>query len=147
MLAHGFGLQKILMLMDRETMPPKMMKRTIYINCWSFSTNLFNGFTVEDTKHVSQAFDIVILVFLVVLYYGSFYLTRIHTTNSCFHLIGLKFKTIDGAATLVLGSGKKAVELRLQVIAKIAGYGDATQAPELFTNYNYPSPCNTKSYF
>ena len=33
----------------------------------------------------------------------------------------------DGAATLVLGSGKKAVELRLQVIAKIAGYGDATQ--------------------
>ncbi|RVW76666.1 putative acetyl-CoA acetyltransferase, cytosolic 2 [Vitis vinifera] len=77
------------MLMDRETMPPKMMKRTIYINCWSFSTNLFNGFTVEDTKHVSQAF--------------------------------------------VLGSGEKAVELRLQVIAKIAGYGDATQAPELFT--------------
>ncbi|WKA11772.1 hypothetical protein VitviT2T_029241 [Vitis vinifera] len=44
----------------------------------------------------------------LVLYYGSFYLTRIHTTNSCFHLIGLKFKTIDGAATLVLGSGKKA---------------------------------------
>ncbi|XP_034675539.1 acetyl-CoA acetyltransferase-like isoform X16 [Vitis riparia] len=67
------------------------------------------------------------------MYYGSFYLTRMHTTNSCFHSIGLKFKTIDGAATLVLGSGKKAVELRLQVIAKIAGYGDATQAPELFT--------------
>ncbi|XP_034677230.1 uncharacterized protein LOC117907702 isoform X5 [Vitis riparia] len=67
------------------------------------------------------------------MYYGSFYLTRMYTTNSCFHSIGLKFKTIDGAATLVLGSGKKAVELRLQVIAKIAGYGDATQAPELFT--------------
>ena len=33
----------------------------------------------------------------------------------------------DGAAALVLVSGKKAVELRLQVIAKIAGYGDATQ--------------------
>ncbi|RVW74925.1 putative acetyl-CoA acetyltransferase, cytosolic 2 [Vitis vinifera] len=39
----------------------------------------------------------------------------------------------DGAAALVLVSGKKAVELRLQVIAKIAGYGDAAQAPELFT--------------
>ncbi|KAL6315282.1 hypothetical protein AAG906_000367 [Vitis piasezkii] len=34
---------------------------------------------------------------------------------------------------MVLVRGKKAVELRLQVIAKIAGYGDATQAPELFT--------------
>ena len=33
----------------------------------------------------------------------------------------------DGAAALVLVSGKKAVELRLQVIAKIAGYGDAAQ--------------------
>ncbi|XP_034677233.1 uncharacterized protein LOC117907702 isoform X8 [Vitis riparia] len=65
------------------------------------------------------------------MYYGSFYLTRMYTTNSCFHSIGLKFKTIDGAATLVLGSGKKAVELRLQVIAKIAGYGDATQVVAL----------------
>ncbi|RVW24136.1 putative acetyl-CoA acetyltransferase, cytosolic 2 [Vitis vinifera] len=34
---------------------------------------------------------------------------------------------------MVLVSGKKAVELRLQVIAKIAGYGDPAQAPELFT--------------
>ena len=33
----------------------------------------------------------------------------------------------DGAAALVLVSGKKAVELILQVIAKIAGYGDAAQ--------------------
>ena len=33
----------------------------------------------------------------------------------------------DGAAALVLVSGKKEVELRLQVIAKIAGYGDAAQ--------------------
>uniref|UniRef100_F6GW05 Acetyl-CoA acetyltransferase, cytosolic 2 n=1 Tax=Vitis vinifera TaxID=29760 RepID=F6GW05_VITVI len=39
----------------------------------------------------------------------------------------------DGAAALVLVTGKKAVELRVQVIAKIAGYGDAAQAPELFT--------------
>ncbi|KAL6315291.1 hypothetical protein AAG906_000379 [Vitis piasezkii] len=58
------------------------------------------------------------------MYYRSCYLTRMHTTNSCFHSIGLKFKTIDGVAALVLVSGKKAVELRLQVIAKIAGYGD-----------------------
>lgn len=39
----------------------------------------------------------------------------------------------DGAAALVLVSGKKAIELGLQVIAKITGYADAAQAPELFT--------------
>ncbi|XAR55247.1 Acetyl-CoA C-acetyltransferase [Bertholletia excelsa] len=39
----------------------------------------------------------------------------------------------DGAAALVLVSGEKAVKLGLQVIAKIAGYADAAQAPELFT--------------
>ncbi|KAF6145105.1 hypothetical protein GIB67_013456 [Kingdonia uniflora] len=39
----------------------------------------------------------------------------------------------DGAAALVLVSGAKAVELGLQVIAKITGYADAAQAPELFT--------------
>ncbi|XP_064991969.1 acetyl-CoA acetyltransferase 2-like isoform X2 [Musa acuminata AAA Group] len=39
----------------------------------------------------------------------------------------------DGAAALVLVSGKKALELGLQVIAKIRGYADAAQAPELFT--------------
>uniref|UniRef100_M4DLT8 Uncharacterized protein n=1 Tax=Brassica campestris TaxID=3711 RepID=M4DLT8_BRACM len=39
----------------------------------------------------------------------------------------------DGAAALVLVSGKKALELGLHVIAKIRGYADAAQAPELFT--------------
>nr|AEI27246.1 putative acetyl-CoA-C-acetyltransferase [Vanda hybrid cultivar] len=39
----------------------------------------------------------------------------------------------DGAAALVLVSGAKARELGLQVIAKIRGYADAAQAPELFT--------------
>lgn len=39
----------------------------------------------------------------------------------------------DGAAALVLVSGKKAVELGLQVVAKIRGYADAAQAPEWFT--------------
>ncbi|XP_031395386.1 probable acetyl-CoA acetyltransferase, cytosolic 2 isoform X1 [Punica granatum] len=39
----------------------------------------------------------------------------------------------DGAAALVLVSGKKALELGLQVIARITGYADAAQAPELFT--------------
>eukprot|EP00252_Welwitschia_mirabilis_P023831 TRINITY_DN6850_c0_g1_i1.p1 TRINITY_DN6850_c0_g1~~TRINITY_DN6850_c0_g1_i1.p1 ORF type:complete len:401 (+),score=88.68 TRINITY_DN6850_c0_g1_i1:535-1737(+) len=39
----------------------------------------------------------------------------------------------DGAAALVLVSGQKAMELGLQVIAKISGYADAAQAPELFT--------------
>ncbi|XP_058112660.1 acetyl-CoA acetyltransferase 2-like isoform X2 [Magnolia sinica] len=39
----------------------------------------------------------------------------------------------DGAAALVLVSGEKALELGLQVIAKISGYADAAQAPELFT--------------
>nr|AAL18924.1 acetyl Co-A acetyltransferase [Hevea brasiliensis] len=39
----------------------------------------------------------------------------------------------DGAAALVLVSGEKAIELGLQVIARIRGYGDAAQAPELFT--------------
>ncbi|XP_044497380.1 probable acetyl-CoA acetyltransferase, cytosolic 2 [Mangifera indica] len=39
----------------------------------------------------------------------------------------------DGASALVLVSGTKALELGLQVIAKIRGYADAAQAPELFT--------------
>ncbi|KAK6919203.1 Thiolase, C-terminal [Dillenia turbinata] len=39
----------------------------------------------------------------------------------------------DGAAALVLVSGEKALQLGLQVIAKIRGYADAAQAPELFT--------------
>ncbi|CAL1355909.1 unnamed protein product [Linum trigynum] len=38
----------------------------------------------------------------------------------------------DGAAALVLVSGEKARELGLQVIAKIRGFADAAQAPELF---------------
>ncbi|KAK1276264.1 Acetyl-CoA acetyltransferase, cytosolic 1 [Acorus gramineus] len=39
----------------------------------------------------------------------------------------------DGAAALVLVSGEKALQLGLRVIAKITGYADAAQAPELFT--------------
>ncbi|XVE87619.1 hypothetical protein DITRI_Ditri19aG0002400 [Diplodiscus trichospermus] len=39
----------------------------------------------------------------------------------------------DGAAAVVLVSGEKAIKLGLQVIAKIRGYADAAQAPELFT--------------
>ncbi|CAD6258228.1 unnamed protein product [Miscanthus lutarioriparius] len=39
----------------------------------------------------------------------------------------------DGAAALVLVSGQKAQELGLQVLARIRGYADAAQAPELFT--------------
>ncbi|KAJ3681098.1 hypothetical protein LUZ60_015587 [Juncus effusus] len=39
----------------------------------------------------------------------------------------------DGTAALVLVSGAKAIELGLTVIAKITGYADAAQAPELFT--------------
>ncbi|XP_062114129.1 acetyl-CoA acetyltransferase 1-like [Humulus lupulus] len=39
----------------------------------------------------------------------------------------------DGAAALVLVSGEKALQLGLQVIAKIKGYADAAQAPEFFT--------------
>ncbi|CAK9311788.1 unnamed protein product [Citrullus colocynthis] len=39
----------------------------------------------------------------------------------------------DGAAAIVLVSGKKALELGLDVIAVIKGYADAAQAPELFT--------------
>ncbi|XP_028800369.1 probable acetyl-CoA acetyltransferase, cytosolic 2 isoform X2 [Neltuma alba] len=38
----------------------------------------------------------------------------------------------DGAAALVLVSGEKVLKLGLQVIAKIKGYADAAQAPELF---------------
>ncbi|XP_058787210.1 acetyl-CoA acetyltransferase 2-like [Vicia villosa] len=38
----------------------------------------------------------------------------------------------DGAAALVLVSGEIALKLGLQVIAKIRGYADAAQAPELF---------------
>ncbi|KAL2635777.1 hypothetical protein R1flu_007256 [Riccia fluitans] len=39
----------------------------------------------------------------------------------------------DGAAALVLVSGKYALEKGLKVIAKVRGYADAEQAPELFT--------------
>jgi acetyl-CoA C-acetyltransferase len=39
----------------------------------------------------------------------------------------------DGAAALVLTSGAKARALGLHVIAKLRGYADAAQAPELFT--------------
>ncbi|XP_038887269.1 acetyl-CoA acetyltransferase, cytosolic 1 [Benincasa hispida] len=39
----------------------------------------------------------------------------------------------DGAAAIVLVSGKKALELGLEVIAKIKGYADAAQEPEFFT--------------
>lgn len=39
----------------------------------------------------------------------------------------------DGAAALVLVSGEKVLKLGLQVIAKITGYADAAQAPEMFT--------------
>ncbi|CAI9294903.1 unnamed protein product [Lactuca saligna] len=39
----------------------------------------------------------------------------------------------DGAAALVLVSGEKALQLGLHVIAKVSGYADAEQAPELFT--------------
>lgn len=39
----------------------------------------------------------------------------------------------DGAAALVLVSGAMAVKLGLDVIARIRGYADAAQAPELFT--------------
>ncbi|WOG87892.1 hypothetical protein DCAR_0207125 [Daucus carota subsp. sativus] len=39
----------------------------------------------------------------------------------------------DGAAALVLTSGEMARKLGLQVIAKIRGFADAAQAPELFT--------------
>ncbi|GAV89568.1 Thiolase_C domain-containing protein [Cephalotus follicularis] len=38
----------------------------------------------------------------------------------------------DGAATLVLVSGERALDLGLKVIAKISGYADAAQAPKLF---------------
>ncbi|XP_019167047.1 PREDICTED: acetyl-CoA acetyltransferase, cytosolic 1-like [Ipomoea nil] len=38
----------------------------------------------------------------------------------------------DGAAALVLVSGETALKLGLRVIAKIRGYADAAQAPELF---------------
>ncbi|GAB4845936.1 aspartate transaminase aat1 [Ancistrocladus abbreviatus] len=38
----------------------------------------------------------------------------------------------DGAAALVLVSGEKATELGISVIARIKGFADAAQAPELF---------------
>lgn len=39
----------------------------------------------------------------------------------------------DGAAALVLVSGERALKLGLQVIARIRGFADAAQSPELFT--------------
>jgi len=39
----------------------------------------------------------------------------------------------DGAAAVVLVSGKKARELGLPVLARVRGWGEAAQAPEYFT--------------
>ncbi|THU60356.1 hypothetical protein C4D60_Mb07t11780 [Musa balbisiana] len=41
--------------------------------------------------------------------------------------------TTGNASSISLISGKKALELGLQVIAKIRGYADAAHTPELFT--------------
>nr|GMD39262.1 acetyl-CoA acetyltransferase, cytosolic 1-like [Ipomoea batatas] len=49
-----------------------------------------------------------------------------------FELSAPRQPVYDGAAALVLVSGEKALKLGLQVIAKIRGYADAAQAPELF---------------
>ncbi|PNX74285.1 acetyl-CoA acetyltransferase cytosolic 2-like protein [Trifolium pratense] len=45
----------------------------------------------------------------------------------------MNYQDPDGAAALVLVSEEKARELGLHVIAKIKGFADAAQAPELFT--------------
>lgn len=39
----------------------------------------------------------------------------------------------DGAAAVVLVSGAKALELKLTVLARVRGYGEAAQRPERFT--------------
>ncbi|XP_031480681.1 probable acetyl-CoA acetyltransferase, cytosolic 2 [Nymphaea colorata] len=39
----------------------------------------------------------------------------------------------DGAAALIMVSGEKALKLGVPIIARIRGYGEAAQAPELFT--------------
>ena len=41
----------------------------------------------------------------------------------------------DGAAALVLVSGGKALELGLQVIAKVTGYADAAQVHKIYFKY------------
>lgn len=43
--------------------------------------------------------------------------------------VGAVIMDSDGAAALVLVSGEKALQLGLQVIAKIKGYADAAQVP------------------
>lgn len=50
----------------------------------------------------------------------------------------LKFSNdSDGAAAIVLVSGKKALELGLEVIAKIKGYGDAAHViPDSFITFS-----------
>ncbi|XP_021724332.1 acetyl-CoA acetyltransferase, cytosolic 1-like [Chenopodium quinoa] len=67
---------------------------------------------------------------------GDIYVGKSNVANlQCMHsfLTFLLFDDNDGAAAIVLVSGKKALELGLEVIAKISGYGDAAQAPENFT--------------
>nr|GEU52497.1 acetyl-CoA acetyltransferase, cytosolic 1-like [Tanacetum cinerariifolium] len=50
--------------------------------------------------------------------------------------IGNSFGINDGAASLVLVSGDKALELGLKVIAKVSGHADVEHAPELFITFS-----------
>ncbi|WKA11782.1 hypothetical protein VitviT2T_029248 [Vitis vinifera] len=117
---------------------------------WRFFANLSNGYAAEDIKHSSQAFGHDTTVDGMAKdglwdVYNDFGMAICAEICADQHKItreqqdggsvtaGNASSISDGAAALVLVTGKKAVELRVQVIAKIAGYGDAAQAPELFT--------------
>ncbi|THU59208.1 hypothetical protein C4D60_Mb03t22550 [Musa balbisiana] len=67
------------------------------------------------------------------MYSSPFYLRFQVSVQSPYQSLVTSVCICDGAAALVLVSGKKALELGLQVIAKIRGYADAAHAPELFT--------------
>lgn len=54
------------------------------------------------------------------------------TFLAALYLIDYLILYSDGAAALVLVSGKKALELGLEVIALIKGYADAAQVIKLF---------------
>jgi len=55
--------------------------------------------------------------------YFSLYICFRQKANSLHDVV----KNSDGAAALILVSGEKAKELRLQVIARIKGFADAAQ--------------------
>lgn len=103
------------------------MNRKLYITwgCWlneiMIITSLFEVYLSYFRCKVSFALVWFLLVFVIPCYSLRFGAFILHS---------------DGAAALVLVSGEKALQLGLQVIAKVKGFADAAQV--LFNDSSLP---------